>query len=456
MSNQKIPLSEQEKRIKFQDWLENLQQESWQLELLVSGFAIFLILGAYDSLQELQLTANYLSLSISRNFVINAPVTILVFGWVFFLFNLLLHVLLRGLWISTIGLRYVSGDIDYEKLKFTPKFRALLEKKIGSFDLYIERLEKLSSVVFAFTFLTFFTMLSFGLYFFIFGLFVNVLYFLANWLLLGSLINWLRILLLFFYLLFGLIYLIDFLTLGWFKRKSWAARWYLPIYRLMSLITLSFIYRPIYYNLVDNRFGRLIGFMLVPYILIVIFIVSLHFETHEYYPEKDAEKFAFSQDNYDDLRAERRLVTGPSIPSPYIHNGYLEVFIPYLPNLDDPVLQLICPGFIPAKTTTLQTNIVLSMNNVSPKEEGPLNADSSFQCLRQLPRIYINDSLIQQLDLLLYEHPNRQERGMRTTLDIQYLKRGKYLLNVEKQRRDQQHLDSLTWQPIASIPFWVE
>lgn len=38
----------------FAKWLETLQQESWQLELIISGFAIFLLVGTYDPLQDWQ------------------------------------------------------------------------------------------------------------------------------------------------------------------------------------------------------------------------------------------------------------------------------------------------------------------------------------------------------------------------------------------------------------------
>ncbi len=38
----------------FVKWLEILQQESWQLELLISGFAIFLLASAYDQLDSFE------------------------------------------------------------------------------------------------------------------------------------------------------------------------------------------------------------------------------------------------------------------------------------------------------------------------------------------------------------------------------------------------------------------
>jgi|GEM_PF-3668447 len=39
----------------FKTWLEKLQQESWQLELLISGFVLYGVYGSHDLLGELKL-----------------------------------------------------------------------------------------------------------------------------------------------------------------------------------------------------------------------------------------------------------------------------------------------------------------------------------------------------------------------------------------------------------------
>ena len=137
----------------FRQLLEILQQDSWQLELLISGFALFLLIGAKEPLEDLMLSANFLSLSITRDYLVMVPIMVAFVGWFLLLFNMFLHVLFRGLWISTIGLRYVSGEIDYGALRFSPRFVDYLRKRIGTFDRYIERLENICSILFAFTFL---------------------------------------------------------------------------------------------------------------------------------------------------------------------------------------------------------------------------------------------------------------------------------------------------------------
>ena len=95
----------------FKEWLEKLQQESWQLELLISGFALYGIFEArsltYD--YEIFLAQN---LEGGSKLVFTLFGLLLNIGWRIFFINLLLHVVLRGLWIGAIGLRYVSGEIN--------------------------------------------------------------------------------------------------------------------------------------------------------------------------------------------------------------------------------------------------------------------------------------------------------------------------------------------------------
>jgi len=145
---------------KFKKWLDKLQQESWELELLISGFAIFGLITAYEPLSLSLKVAN----NEGRTFQLIISI-IAIFASSILVFNLVLHVILRGLWIGALGLRYVSGDIDYEELKYSEKFTSYLKNKIGSFDKYIAILENYCSVLFAVSFLLIFYMLTVVLYF---------------------------------------------------------------------------------------------------------------------------------------------------------------------------------------------------------------------------------------------------------------------------------------------------
>jgi len=92
----------------FKDWLEKLQQESWQLELIISGIAILglrEVMKYLDTFGESMMTENPRDITIVMMLLM---IKSLYFGASISLINLVVHVLIRSLWIGAIGLRYVS------------------------------------------------------------------------------------------------------------------------------------------------------------------------------------------------------------------------------------------------------------------------------------------------------------------------------------------------------------
>ncbi|MEM9868937.1 MAG: hypothetical protein AAF765_14680, partial [Bacteroidota bacterium] len=78
----------------FKKLLDSLQQQSWELELIISGFAIFGLFTAYEPIKTSMLNAqNGDQIYSFIVFFIALMVCSIL------LFNLLLHVVLRGLWI---------------------------------------------------------------------------------------------------------------------------------------------------------------------------------------------------------------------------------------------------------------------------------------------------------------------------------------------------------------------
>ncbi len=425
------------------EWLEGLARESWQLELIISGFAIFLLAEGYEPLREAGQALQRLGLSWRLQFTLGVPFGILMASWFILLVNLVAHVVLRGLWISAVGLRSVSDDIDFESLQLQPRFFRFLKRRIGSFDNYIEQLEKICSVLFAFTFMIIFMLLAVAAVTLLINL-VNLV--LTDWLELKnhSLVYFVNITL----ILLGLLYFIDFVTLSRLKRIRWLTPVYYPVYRFFSIVTLSALYRPLYYNLIDNRFGRRVGLLLVPYLLLLMILSSMSFGTNIYFPDKwDANYLNTAY--YDDLRSEKHLSFLPSIPSRFMENGFLEVFLPYTPRTDDQVIQAVCPALIPAGTSGLKLNGPVKINFNSQ----PYSTDSLLQCMSSIHRIYVNDSLHADPDFRFFTHPQRQDKGLHAILDLQYLPRGEHLLRVESQRLGGNKVE---WMEMAQIPFWKE
>lgn len=297
----------------FKQWLEKLQQESWQLELLISGFALF---GIYSSRILIADFGLYIENDISSDnlkSLVKPFFIILKVGWVIFFFNLLGHVIMRGLWIGAIGLRYVSQEIEYDKFNYSDIFTNFLKKKVGSYDDWIERLEMLCSVIFAYTFLLFALFMSLVIFFvpiiiirLLFELFLN-----------DYALNSIFGLTVLAYVGIGLFVLFDLITLGGLKRikEKSISKIYFYIYRFYSTITLSFLYRPLLYNFIDHPYTKKLFYLSIPYILLVFLGGQMFTNTYNpYAPDRDTllETGELLDDYYyDDLR-EKYLVEYPN------------------------------------------------------------------------------------------------------------------------------------------------
>lgn len=104
----------------------------------------------------------------------------------------------------------------------------------------------------------------------------------------------------------GLIVFIDFVTLGGLKRikNQRFAKIYLPIYWFYSHITLSFLYRPILYNFIDDKYTRRLFFFSFPYIFFILGSSSIYSHNDTIYIQnKDAHSYGTQIDPYyyDDL-----------------------------------------------------------------------------------------------------------------------------------------------------------
>lgn len=300
MSNQ------QDSKSIFREWLEKLQQESWQLELLISGFAI---LGIYQSRTVIT------DLDFLRNTVLDDSgllLGILGFivkkGWLIFFINLLIHVILRSLWIGAIGLRYVSQDIDYDKFAYSDIFNRFLKNSVGSYDDFIERLEKVCSVIFAYTFLLFLLFMSFMLFITLnisITVFIQELYPGNDTVLAVS--GWFA--LIFFAL--GSMVFFDLITLGGFKKikNKTFSKVYFYLYRFYGFVTLSFLYRPLLYNFIDNGYTKKLFYLSIPYIIILGFgDIMVTNVKNPFKPDRDymlSNGLILDENFYDDLRITR-------------------------------------------------------------------------------------------------------------------------------------------------------
>ena len=91
-----------EKRSDQDGWLSSLQRQSWELELLISGFSIFLLLKIPAGLIQAIMYIDQ-NLHGTHFFALIAFLAILIVASYVLVFNMACHLLLRGFWVGVVG-----------------------------------------------------------------------------------------------------------------------------------------------------------------------------------------------------------------------------------------------------------------------------------------------------------------------------------------------------------------
>ncbi|TBN04880.1 hypothetical protein EYD45_06360 [Hyunsoonleella flava] len=428
----------------FKKLLQKLQEESWQLELLISGFAIFGLFTAFEPIsvsgQEAKNAEQVYKLIICIVGLISCGILI---------FNLLLHVLLRGLWIGALGLRYVSGDIDYEKLNYSNKFTKYLKKRVGSFDKYIATLENYCSIIFAISFLLIFYVLALTFTIIVIALIGN--YIIDNDSLPSWVSNGVGIPLMIFFVFGALFTFFDFVTQGLLKKKNWVSKLYFPIYWVFSFVTLSFLYRPIIYNFLDNKFGRRLSFLLTPLFILLFVATSFRYNSSNYFGKNlNSNSYILNNDHYEDLLDEKlENIDNVMIQSKVISDPFVKVFVKYDDNIEDRMFYYN-PGLKPKKDIRGVTSDIVIINDFDRK----IRKDSlRKEYIKTFNSIYFVaiDSITYKSDFVVSK-TKKGTLGFETYVGISSLSEGKHLLDLRRYRVEKDK--DTTILRIERIPFW--
>lgn len=430
----------------FKKLLDSLQQQSWELELIISGFAIFGLFTAYSPIQHELYNAEY-------NEQIYSVVIYLIamMACSILLFNLLLHVILRGLWIGALGLRYVSGDIDFEELGYADRFKNYLQKRIVSFDKYIANLENYCSVLFAISFLLIFYVLSITL--------VIITMVLVSNFIIGSdtlpswLANGLGAILMIFLAVGMILTLIDFTFQGILKKNKWVAKFYFPIYWVFSFITLSFLYRPLVYNFLDNRFGKRLILLLTPIYVVILFLSSLEQKNSNFWErDKNSSATFANPENYFDMLDEDEGLPGTLIiPSKTITTPYLRVFVPFTEGLENRIFRLDSTLKPEKDRRGLSTSIQFSTD-----WDETITSERQKDSIRLRYMEVFDKMLTFSIDTLKLDGNflmtvEKERMGFETYLNLSEVSEGKNVLKVHRQTIEEKDTLSKVWH---TIPFW--
>lgn len=422
---------------RFKKFIDKLSQDSWQLELIVSGFSIFGLNSLSNHLNDLQTKSSYIFDNIS---------TMIFNGFTSFidiiLIGLTIHVFIRGLWIAMLGLNFMGGDYDHDFLNYQPKFSNFLKKNLKPLNHYIYQLEVYASSIFGLTFLFAFQM---------FFLFLNIIIIqtIANIFINGK-INYSQFF--GFFLLIALVIVIfinfiDFILLGWFKKNKWLAKIYFPIYRLYSWLSFSFLYRPLLYKLIDNKAGKRI--MRICLILFIIFFILGNssyrpFNFTDYFALKwlNKSKVFIQSKIYKENFTEKDYVHEIAINKQVINENYLELYLRHHDKYED-TLRKYYPKLIDKsndKRGFVFFNLIKSKRKLSTNKLDLYLNSFNKKFYAQI------DTIKFEPDFVLKQMPNEQLVYF-SAIPTKDLSEGKHFLYVIYQNKMQ--VDTL-----GIVPFW--
>ena len=428
---------------KFKELLDKLQQESWQLELLISGFAIFGLITSLPHIRTAMIIAEN-----DKQFYSFALLLISFTACSILIFNLLVHVILRGLWIGALGLRYVSGDIDFEKLNYQNKFTKHLKKRIVSFDKYVATLENYCSILFAVSFLLIFYVISISIV--ILCLVGIATLILSNDDLPETPRTIVGVFMVLFIVFGSIMVFVDFITQGYLKKKKWLSKIYFPFYWVFSYLTLTFLYRPLVYNFLDNKFTRRLSFFLVPsYIVISILISFKHNKTNYLQSAKSVSSTYINKRNYEDLLTkEDEFARIATIQSKVIREPYLKVFRVFTEGVEERIYNYH-PSLKPKNDKRgFKTDIII-FNSTNFLRKRDSLTKKYLEVFNNTHQVYI-DTVKYKSDFLITKN-NKNQFGFETYLNLKNLDEGKHIFKLKRFRKRKKDTILVT---DLTIPFW--
>lgn len=438
------------------EWLKALTDKSWNLELIISGAAIFLanyLPDAVDNLLKYYLQNWVMDENISK---ITLPLLAFSFmkvvAWVL-IFTFVVHFVMRAFWAGAVGLHAVYTDgIRYEQLPWMTDFsREQSRERFGTLADYILRLDRLANQIFSVAFLIALTSMgiSFG-YLLVFSI-INVVPVYVG----KDIGKWISGV---FLIMVSIMALLPMVMQSLMRSPTWSAKpWVQNLAKWTmqkaGFILMPFIYKPLtYLNLTFNSqipkkrllrnmflcFGVFFSFVVFTFVTTLTQLSGRNIIQNRQFYASQRNEHTLSSGVYDNLRSQSDRLPPVSIPTEVVEGPFLRVFVDY-PKLLDAAISQHCQT--PHWPDSLS------------KQQRRFRSDSvHISCLDAFFKLKINDSLMVHPDWMFHEHPVAGSPGLVAYLPSKTFKPGKNKLLVEVPSSSKP--DSL--RVYGELYFWYE
>lgn len=434
------------------DQLNELTNQSWNLELLISGAALFATLNLPDLLDSALAYYRY-NLMTDVDYVHNiVPTQVigLVKGVSYFLFGAFLcHFVMRAFWVGLLGLLavYPTG-IRYEQIHNLSQYaRQRFAREMGSLPSYIIRLDQRCNVIFALAFSVVLLLLSVAAIYGLFILVETVLQLLLPDYLYQPVregVSWL-----FGIGVFGIGLTISILNLPRFRDNPQLAPLSFQLSQTMSWLSLG-LYRPMlyiaytFYSQIPRQVlkWRLVWFIIIFGLAELLFMSAQLLQTLGASEVIGSRSFITMRvpaqianaNSFDNLRPADQLIDNASIQADVIREPYVRLFVSYPKLLDGELSKRFQKPVWP--------------DSLSRKERREKQAAWYLQTFEAYFGVYLNDSLYRSPGFLFTERNENGQPGLTTVLMTENLKPGRNMLTITVP-------DSVNKpKPYCQIPFW--
>lgn len=415
------------------DWIKNRKELAWEPEILISGIVLIGLLQIPKLLDNLLSYVNELGPEIFYSSGIDEFTVAFLNTSVFFLITgLIINLFLRSIWVVMIGMSYnFPRGIDLSKFKFLPYFQKKISK-ISRFDERVIKMDQYCSLTYSLTFFVFMCVLGISFYLFtiiVFVLAVNFFIPEENTLVYNLFFDYVNVVI--FGL--GLFFLLDFLTMGWFKRIKYFSYIYIPLYKLMSALTLAPLYRNLYYAIL-SRFNRwkILGLITIFGALVfLVFIIQTN--SNNLFNQSDlyiSQSKSSSYDGYYRDKEAENISFWMHTPTAIISSDVMELFIAHKVGLESSIFEDF------EKSSGFKKSQVIASDSLR------LKAVSAFY------RLILDGKLLPPLDFTPMVFSKYKQEGFIAFIEIDSLSRGKHNLELK--------IDYWNQSQVANMIFYKE
>ena len=424
-----------------EQYLSRRTTPTWEVELLISGVAVFAMLQLPGWLDDRMFALEprvdddwRMVLALAYFYAKSAAVVLAV--------TFAMHLLLRALWIALVGMHSVYPQgVRLERLRMGPIQRAIEEARNETTADAIERADNRASVVFAIGVSVALIIASVCLGFCGMLLLATLLTQAAGWQL--DPLNMMAV-------VFA-VAMVPFIAASWLDHSlaarlppdGWGYRLIAALMRLYTRIGMGRRNNHIIAILSSNGGERKVMAVVVGVMLVAILGVFAAYYfmrtgnvpgSYAHFPK--SEEMAIDPAHYDDQRDPARDGALPYVQSSVIVGPYLKLVVPYRPNRDEAAMRSSCA----TRTTELAAEAL---------------ASARLACLQDLHGVALDGAPLAGLRYEIASDPRTDRPALLAMIDVRQLAPGRHELRIARPPRAARKPDKDRPDPgFDAIPFW--